>query len=792
MSGKQRRRILQGSFWLSGFAAALFAGGLPVTTTFTYQGTLLDEGVIPTGSYDFVVSLFDSPTDPAAITSPLFFENVAVSEGLFQLPLDYGSQFVGERRWIQIGVRDGSSIGDHEPLLPRQELTSTPYAQFALFSHWNGLFGTPEGFDDDVDNDALVELDCADGEVAIYDGAGFDCATFGGGGGGGWQLTGNAGTIPGTHFLGTTDGNTFELRVNNTRALLVEPVNAGLGGHVNLVGGVATFSTGLNGITVAGGGLPASPNIVFSNVSTIGGGFANEAGTSGDPALTSAATVAGGNYNKATAGNSTIGGGIGNTASGNGATIAGGNSNTASGISSFIGGGLDNEARGDLSVIAGGGAPSALNLGNIAHDHFTVIGGGALNEAGGDDSDPATQTYATVAGGQSNRAQAFASVICGGRDNVVSAPLGFIGGGGPNDDLVADGNRVYGDYGFVGGGTDNLAGSPASEEDPVQTYATIGGGLTNRALRQFAFIGGGKANYAIMDYAVIGGGENNQVSGAYGVIAGGGPYANESFSVPGNFVADGYGSIGGGAGNTAGDPDPSPLFDALFGTVAGGLWNTTFFAASVGGGNRNQALGDHSTVPGGLNNIAQGANSFAAGSRAHALSRGSFVWSDDSDTAFVISPGVNSFSIQAEGGIWFGTDRSPSIRSGAFLDTSTGGYLSTTGDWTNSSDRNRKQGFSPVDGGALLAAVQRLPLTTWTYIGDPTAAKHLGPMAQDFKALFGLGRDEISISTIDASGVALAAVQELIKRTDELTAAMKAIEALESRLAALEAGGSHP
>ena len=70
MSGKQRRRILQGSFWLSGFAAALFAGGLPVTTTFTYQGTLLDEGVIPTGSYDFVVSLFDSPTDPAAITSP--------------------------------------------------------------------------------------------------------------------------------------------------------------------------------------------------------------------------------------------------------------------------------------------------------------------------------------------------------------------------------------------------------------------------------------------------------------------------------------------------------------------------------------------------------------------------------------------------------------------------------------------------------------------------------------------------------------------------------------------------
>ncbi len=51
-------------------------------------------------------------------------------------------------------------------------------------------------------------------------------------------------------------------------------------------------------------------------------------------------------------------------------------------------------------------------------------------------------------------------------------------------------------------------------------------------------------------------------------------------------------------------------------------------------------------------------------------------------------------------------------------------------------------------------------------------------MAQDFKAAFNLGIDNKTISTIDPAGVALAAIQELIKENTELR---KRIEALEKK-----------
>ena len=75
------------------------------------------------------------------------------------------------------------------------------------------------------------------------------------------------------------------------------------------------------------------------------------------------------------------------------------------------------------------------------------------------------------------------------------------------------------------------------------------------------------------------------------------------------------------------------------------------------------------------------------------------------------------------------------------------------------SDRNLKEGFAAVDPGAVLAKVLALPLTTWSYRGEPV--RHLGPMAQDFHAAFGLGADDRHIHTLDAGGVVLAAIQGL-------------------------------
>ncbi len=89
--------------------------------------------------------------------------------------------------------------------------------------------------------------------------------------------------------------------------------------------------------------------------------------------------------------------------------------------------------------------------------------------------------------------------------------------------------------------------------------------------------------------------------------------------------------------------------------------------------------------------------------------------------------------------------------------------------WINASDRNLKQGFAGVDAQAVLAQVAALPVTTWSYKAQPEQ-KHLGPVAQDFRAAFGLGQDDTSISTVDESGVALAAIQGLNRKLEETRA----------------------
>jgi len=77
------------------------------------------------------------------------------------------------------------------------------------------------------------------------------------------------------------------------------------------------------------------------------------------------------------------------------------------------------------------------------------------------------------------------------------------------------------------------------------------------------------------------------------------------------------------------------------------------------------------------------------------------------------------------------------------------------------SDRNQKKNIAPVDTGAILRKVGELPISMWTYVEEPSGVRHLGPMAQDFRASFGLGADDRSYNPVDAHGVALAAIQAL-------------------------------
>ncbi len=71
-------------------------------------------------------------------------------------------------------------------------------------------------------------------------------------------------------------------------------------------------------------------------------------------------------------------------------------------------------------------------------------------------------------------------------------------------------------------------------------------------------------------------------------------------------------------------------------------------------------------------------------------------------------------------------------------------------------------------GFSVLAAAVSMPVSVWSYHGEPEV-RHLGPMAQDWHGALGLGADELSIHPVDMNGVALVSVQALHRLVEQLT-----------------------
>lgn len=441
------------------------------------------------------------------------------------------------------------------------------------------------------------------------------------------------------------------------------------------------------------------------------------------------------------------------------------------------------------TVIGGGGDAGSQN--SVA-SNFATVSGGAANTAGDSSQTPAFAAYATVGGGQSNAALATASIIGGGVSNRVEGEFGTVGGGRGNvavafSSTIAGGeyNEAFGIAAAIGGGsgnrsTDNSAtvgggsGNRAGNSDADATNAvgaTVAGGRANWATATNATVGGGYTNRVLAPSAVIGGGSFNTLYGNSGTISGG---VNNSIGTSeADLSSAGFGTVGGGNDNHA---------VGYMSTIGGGGYGTASgYGSTIAGGRYNVADGTHATVAGGLENRASGEFSFAAGQVAFAAHAGTFVWNGSG--AQVVSPAAGTFTAFAPGGFWLGNSGTPLMQPGRFIETSTGAYLSTGGAWTNASDRNLKENFVPVDGELVLARLASIPLTTWNYRSQSPTVRHLGPMAQDFAAAFHLGESDRAISTIDASGVALAAAQALEVRTREL---QKENDELRARLEALE------
>lgn len=258
------------------------------------------------------------------------------------------------------------------------------------------------------------------------------------------------------------------------------------------------------------------------------------------------------------------------------------------------------------------------------------------------------------------------------------------------------------------------------------------------------------------------------------VVSGGGGYDSVTSNSVVNTATGPFSTVSGGLGNLAGS-------NAWYGSTGGGYMNGTYgLGSTVAGGVYNSAQGSYGMVPGGIDNHASGNYSFAAGRGAIANHPGAFVWGD-STAAYIYSDATNQFKIRASGGTKIFTDSNSTVG----LELAPGGNS-----WLTVSDRNLKENFKTVDINTLLNEIDSMPITTWNMKTQDKSIRHIGPVAQDFYSAFGFGENNTHISSSDADGVSLAAVQglyRLIKKLDNENRELHAsIKTLDQRLSALE------
>ena len=529
-----------------------------------------------------------------------------------------------------------------------------------------------------------------------------------------------------------------------------------------------------------------------------------------------------GQYASATSGGTAIG--YHTTASGEGA-IAQGKYSSATGDGTFAAG-LDSTANG-LGCVALGNIVEASGYGSIALGGLTQAKGNFATALGA--FSIATGDYSLSAGCQAMNAFPGTFIWADSQNSnfhsTSSNQFCIRANGGVqlnNDTRLYFGNQIRqminlynADYGI---GVQNNA----------EYFRSAGG---------FCWFQGGIHNDA---HGNAGGGTPLMLlEGNGNLTVSGDCFAWGGLGAWGNVSAGGNLSVGGlqvslGPDALAGGNHAVAMGD---GTRANGNYSTAMGGATTAGGDYSTTLGF------GTSTSSDASTSLAAGASAHANHSGCFTWGDGSAT--FNSSGPNRFEVLATGGVIFNTGSSSvGLANSAGVDfgygngqkvnfwggahgvgfqsgttyfrtsqyfgwyrggvhdngaTNAGGGdvlmalssagLRVNGTLVSASDRNLKENFASVSPISVLDKVAALPITEWNFKTD-SGTRHLGPMAQDFHAAFGLGSDDKGIATVDEGGVALAAIQGLNQKVEEqravITAKEQNILSLEERLAKLE------
>jgi hypothetical protein len=218
------------------------------------------------------------------------------------------------------------------------------------------------------------------------------------------------------------------------------------------------------------------------------------------------------------------------------------------------------------------------------------------------------------------------------------------------------------------------------------------------------------------------------------------------------------------------------------GNVDGTQWNDSNVGPRSIATGKNSTAGGNDSVAMGNEVIANGHDSVALGNDATAGNDGSFVFGDRAPASTTLTTSAdNQFRVRAAGGTIFYSNAS--LTAGVTL--AAGG-----GSWSSVSDYHRKENFEALNGEEILQRLRAIPVSSWNYKSQDASIRHIGPMAQDFYAAFGVGEDEKLINTIDIEGVSIAAAKALDTRTTEQQAEINALKQrnaeLEERLRRLE------
>lgn len=548
-----------------------------------------------------------------------------------------------------------------------------------------------------------------------------------------WSLIGNAGTVAGTNFIGTTDNVSLQFRANNVQSGLIETggtSNTGIGYGVlkNNTTGSGNTSSGFNALyknTTGKNNSAFGDSALYSN--TIGknndaSGYkalysntiANDNTASGIQALYS--NISGSENTavgfRALYSNTT---GTNNTACGSGALYSDttGYSNTANGTSA-----LSLNSTGYENTAAGVGALSFNTTGNN-------------NTAGGTRS-----LYSNTTGNYNTAIGANAIFLnTAGSNNTACGNSALYSGGG-------FGNAAYGSYALYSnnGGSHNAAIGDSALYSNTTGYSNTAGG--SFALNKNTT---GYLNTAIGDSALYSN-TTGTLNTADGVMA---LHSN----------IDGlYNAASGGlalGSNTNGSDNTAVGYQAL-------LANMT--------GNNNTALGMRADVS--ANNLSNvtviGAGAVVCASNTMRFGNGNVIgW------GFGVCPAAGN-----------------AIQVGTGATNGNGAKLTTGGVWTNGSSRTFKDRFHELDGVEVLTKIMDMNVLGWYYKG--TNEYHIGPVAEDFYSAFHAGNQDYPveteryISTVDPAGIALIGIKELKKENDrlkeEVISLRKEIEAIKAAL----------